>query len=42
MQRDIAAIKGGLPEGMWPNELFWFLLERRHLTVVFQDDDDFL
>lgn len=42
MQHDIAAIKDGFPEGVWPSALLWFLLERRYLTVVFQKDDDFL
>jgi hypothetical protein len=42
MQLDIAAINGGFPEGVWLNAVFRFLLERRHLTVVFQKDDDFL
>lgn len=42
MQLDIAAIKGGFPEGVWLNAVFGFRLERRYLTVVFQGDDDFL
>lgn len=42
MQHDIAAIKDGFPEGVWLNAVFRFLLERRYLTFVFQDDDVFL
>ena len=42
MQLDIAAIKGGFPEGVWPGAVFQFLLERGYLTVVCQGDIDFL
>ncbi|WP_455914114.1 hypothetical protein [Pseudomonas syringae] len=42
VQLEIAAIKGGFPEGVWLNALFQFLFNRRYLMVVFQDDDDFL
>lgn len=42
MQRDIAAIKDGFPEGVWLNLLFRFLLKRRYLTFVFQGDDHLL
>lgn len=39
MQRAIAAINGGFPEGVWLNALFRFLFNRRYLTAVFQGDD---
>lgn len=39
MQLEIAAIKDGFPEGVWPSGLFQFLLEVRYLTFVFQGDD---
>ena len=42
MQFDIAAINGVFPEGVWLEALFGFLLQRRYLTVVFQDGDAFL
>jgi len=42
MQLDMTAIKDGFPEGVWLSGLFWFLLQRGYLTVVFQDDDDLL
>lgn len=42
MQLDIAAIKGGFPEGVWLDAVFRFLLERLYLTVVFQVDDALL
>lgn len=39
MQLDMTAIKDGFPEGVWLSGLFWFLLQRGYLTVVFQGDD---
>lgn len=39
MQRDIAAIKDCLPEGVWLKARFWFLLQGWYLTVVSQGDD---
>ncbi|MEX6665256.1 hypothetical protein [Pseudomonas sp. W2-17] len=42
MQQDTAAINDGFPEGVGPGAVFRFLLERRHLTILFQGDDDLL
>jgi len=42
VQLDIAAIKGGFPEGVWLNGLFQFLLQAWYLTVALQVDDAFL
>lgn len=42
VQLDLAAIKGGSPEGVWLKAVFRFLLEGRYLAVVFQGDDVFL
>ncbi|WP_282372089.1 hypothetical protein [Pseudomonas sp. PS02290] len=41
MQLDIAAIKGGFPEGVWLDAVSGFRLQRGYLTVVFQDGDGF-